>query len=349
MFRTLFCLLGLAATQLHAQPVFNRADMPGPGDSSRVMNASTPISLTSRLNTTGANVRWDFSDLQPVESELIHFRTATETPYFFFVLANAHGAKFADSINLLVLSLQNIYDFYNTTNTRYATVGRGVTVQGFPLPAQYTDPDELYFFPLQFGRKDSSTFAYGLNIPGTGGYNSRGGRLSEVDGWGEVVTPFGTYEALRVKSTLRTIDSISFNGFNLALPVRTEIEYKWLVKGEKVPVLTVRGASLFGTFTPTTIQYRFSYPSIVPPISVPVNPGEVILYPNPTNDLVFIALNSLDKLDHIQIFDEYGRVVFDEPGHRLLFDVRELSAGVYHVRMQGQYGTYTKKLIVTSR
>ena len=349
MLRTLFCLLGLIITQTHAQPVFNRADMPLPGDSGRVMNASAATSLTTRLNTAGANVRWDFSDLLPSESELVYFRTATETPYFFFVLANAHGTKFADSINLILLSLQNIYDFYNTTNSRYATVGRGVTVQGFPLPAQYTDPDELYFFPLQFGRRDSSTFAYGINIPNTGGYSSRGGRLTEVDGWGEVVTPFGTYQALRVKSTLRIIDSVSFNGFNFAIPARGEIEYKWLVKGEKVPVLTIRGNSLFGTFTPNTIQYRYNYPRIVPPVTISVQPGDVILYPNPASELVFFALNALDRIEYIQVYDSYGKKVHEEVGSRGFVDVRAWGAGVYSFRIQGQYGIYDRRLVVNRK
>lgn len=349
MLRTLLCLLGLAFTQLHAQPVFNRADMPVAGDTARVMNASAPTSVTARLNVAGAQKRWDFSDLQPTQSELVHFRGATETPYFFFILANAFGTKVADSINLILLSLQNVYDFYNTTNARYAAVGRGVTVQGFPLPAQYTDADEVYFFPLQFGRRDTSTFAYGLNIPGTGGYNSRGGRLTEVDAWGELVTPFGTYQTLRVKSTLRIIDSISFNGFNLALPVRTEVEYKWLAKGEKVPVLQIRGNSLFGLFTPTTVQYRYDLPRIVPPVTVPINPGEVVLYPNPAHDLIYIGINSLDRIDHIQVFDEFGKLLYDQAGNRSLFDVRELNAGVYHMRLQGQYGTYSKKFVVASR
>ncbi|MBA4304503.1 MAG: hypothetical protein C0424_09795 [Sphingobacteriaceae bacterium] len=349
MLRTLLCVLGLVFSQLHAQPVFNRADMPVAGDSARVMNAAAPSNLTARLNVVGAQKRWDFSDLQPSQSELVYFRGATETPYFFFILANAYGTKVADSINLLLLSLQNVYDFYNTTNARFAAVGRGVTVQGFPLPAQYTDADEVYFLPLQFGRRDTSTFAYGLNIPGTGGYNSRGGRLTEVDAWGELVTPFGTYQTLRVKSTLRIIDSISFNGFNLALPLRTEIEYKWLTKGEKVPVLQIRGNSLFGLFTPTTVQYRYNLPRIVPPISVPVNPGEVVLYPNPTRELIFIAVSSLDRLEHIQVFDEQGRVLYDEPGSKSFIDVRDLRAGVYHMRLQGQYGIYHKKFVVAGR
>jgi len=347
MLRTIFCLLGFIATQLTAQPVFNRLDMPIPGDTARVMNATAPSALTARLDLKGANVRWDFSDLQANESELVHFRTATETPYFFFLLANAHGSKFADSINLLVINLQNIYDFYNTTNLRYATIGRGVTVQGFPLPAQYSDPDELYFFPLQFGRRDSSTFAYGINLPNTGGYNSRGGRLTEVDAWGEVITPFGKYQALRVKSTLRIIDSVSFNGFNFAIPARTEVEYKWLVKGEKLPVLTIRGNSVFGNFTPATIQYRYNFPRIVPPVAISVQPGDVVLYPNPATEFVFFALHPLDRIEHFQVFDSYGKMVHEEVGSKGLVDVRSWAAGVYSFRMQGQYGVYDRRVVVT--
>lgn len=349
MKRTGLLCFGLLPWLVVAQPVFNRADMPVAGDTARVMNASVPTNLNTRLQLTGANVTWDFSDLQAQEHELVSFQGATQTPYFLFALSNAHGVKFTDSINLLVISLQNIYDFYNVNNQRYAAVGRGVTVQGFPLPAQYTDPDEVYFFPLQYGRRDTSTFAYGISIPQTGGFASRGGRLTEVDGWGTLNTPFGTYDALRVKSTLRIIDSISFNGINLPLPQRTEVEYRWLVKNEKVPVLRIRGNAFFGTFTATEVQYRFNLPQIVPPIRVTVPPGEVVLYPNPTQELLFLAVNSLDRIEHIQIADQFGRVLFSEAGHRSLIDVRELQSGVYQLTITGQYGQKTQKFVVAAR
>lgn len=349
MKRTWLFYFGLLPCFVAAQPVFNRADMPVPGDTARVMNASVPGNLNTRLQITGANSNWDFTDLQPEAHELVSFQGAVQTPYFFFALANAHGVKFADSINLLVVSLQNIYDFYNVSNQRYAIVGRGVTVQGFPLPAQYTDPDELYFFPLQFGKRDTSTFAYGLSIPQTGGFASRGGRLTEVDGWGTLATPFGTYNALRVKSTLRIVDSISFNGFNLPLPQRTEVEYRWLAKGEKAPVLRIRGNAFFGNFTATEVQYRYNLPQVVPQINVTVPPGEVVLYPNPTRELLFLAVNSLDRIEHIQIADQFGRIVFNETGSRSLLDVRELQSGVYQLTVAGQYGQITKKFVVAAR
>jgi len=346
MARTLFLALGLLVSQLNAQPIITRSDMPSIGDTTRVMNATAGLSLNAKLGIKGEQQRWDFTDLQSTESELVRFQTPTETPYFFFVLANAQGIKFADSINLFLLNLENVYDFYNLNNSRYATVGRGVTVQGFPLPAQYSDPDELYFFPLQFGRSDSSTFAYGLSIPNTGGYSSRGGRKTEVDGWGEVITPFGRYSCLRVKSTVQMQDSISINGLDIALPIRTEIEYKWLAKGEKVPVLSIRGNSVFGSFSPTSIRYRYNYPQIVPPTSFMLEPGELIIYPNPTQDLVFFGMNALDKMDRIQAFDLYGRVIMDHSGTLEYLDVSDWNAGVYSLRIWAQYGVQEKRLVV---
>lgn len=348
--RTWLVIFGLlTSVSVLGQVVFNRSDMPLPGDTARVMNAVSPANLNAQLQLTGANVSWDFSDLQPESHELLSFQGAAQTPYFFFALANAHGVKFADSINLLVINLQDIFDFYNVNNQRYAAVGRGVTVQGFPLPAQYSDADELYFFPLQYGRRDSSTFAYGISIPQTGGFASRGGRLTEVDGWGVLKTPFGSYDALRVKSTLRIIDSISFNGINVPLPQRTELEYRWLAKGEKAPVLLVRGNAIFGAFTATDIQYRYDLPQIVPPAAVSVSAGEVVLYPNPTREALFLAVNPLDRIERLQITDQFGRMVYDEGGHRLLIDVQEWQSGVYQLTVTGQYGQTRHKFVVAAR
>lgn len=329
-----------------AQISLSSSDFPRPGDTLRVMNASA-TGLANRVQQTGANFNWNFSNLQPQADELLSHQAPLSTPYFFLALTASYGMKIADEIDLLVTAFRNVYDFYSVNNNRMAVVGRGVTVEGFPIPVIYTNADEVFFFPLTYGRKDSSTFAYNLNIPTLGGFSSRGGRLTEVDGWGTVTTPGGSYDCLRVKSTLRIIDSISFQGFNLSLPLRTEVEYYWMAKSEKVPVLKIRGNSLFGIFQPTLVQYRYLPPSPTPPIKVPVPAGSMVVYPNPSSDFLFIALNQLDKIDGLQLFDEKGRRVFEHIGDpKAGIDLRGFESGVYSLRVYGQYGVYTSRVVV---
>ncbi|MFN3528984.1 MAG: T9SS type A sorting domain-containing protein [Bacteroidia bacterium] len=343
---TLFLLFCLNFGTSQAQISILAPDMARAGDTMRVMNAAI-AGLANRIQASGPDFIWDFSDLQPQTDELINHQSALNTPYFFLALSATYGIKVVDEIDLLVTAFRNIYDFYNVSNNRLAIVGRGVTVEGFPIPVIYTDPDEVFFFPLTYGRKDSSTFSYTLNIPTLGAFASRGGRLTEVDGWGTVRTPEGNYTCLRVKSTLRIVDSISFQGINLPLPLRTEVEYYWLAKNERVPVLKIRGNSLFGTFQPTLVQYRYVPSPPIPPISVPVPAGQMVVYPNPSSDFLFIALNQLDKMEGVQLFDEMGRRVFEHAGSlKAGIDLRGFESGVYSLRVYGQYGVYTSRVVV---
>jgi hypothetical protein len=331
-----------------AQISITRAEMPQSGDTVRVMNAAVPANAGARLDATGANFNWDFSDLQPTTDELLSYRIGLQTPYFYFL--TAYGTQVQENLNLFVVELEQLYDFYNLNNNRFAVTGKGFTVTGLPLPAFFSDPDEVFFLPLTYQRSDSSTFAFSLNIPTVGEYRSRGGRKTEVDGWGTITTPQGTFDCLRVKSTVRTRDSITFNGFDIGIPLRTEVQYYWLAKDEKAPILKATGTSFFGQFTPTLVQYRYNSPVLVPPIKVSVAAGKVLLYPNPATESMYLAVNGLDRIEAVQMYDEYGRLVKAFEGNPVAgVDIRDLQSGLYSVRVYGQYGVYTEKIVVVPR
>ncbi len=341
-FTAVFC------SYAQAQISITRNEMPQSGDTVRVMNATVPASIGPRLAATGASFNWDFSDLEPTTDELLSYRLGIQTPYFYFL--TAYGTQVQDNLNLFVVNLEQLYDFYNLNNSRFAVTGKGFTVTGLPLPAFFSDPDEVFFLPLTFQRSDSSTFAFSLNIPTVGEYRSRGGRKTEVDGWGTIKTPEGTFECLRVKSTVRTLDSITFNGLNIGIPVRTEVQYYWLAKDQKAPVLKATGTSFFGQFTPTTLQYRYTAPVFAPPIKVPVEVGKVLLYPNPVSEILYLAVNGIDRIDAVQMFDEYGRLVKVVEGNSPAgIDIRDLQSGLYSLRVYGQFGVYTEKVVVVPR
>jgi len=327
-----------------AQITLSRDQLPRSGDSAQIMNAQLSIPGT-RFAATGPGSNWDFSDLQSATPDLVWYRPGIQTPYFLFL--NSFGTKVQDSLNLLVVSLQNVFEFYNSNNTRWAAVGRGFTVSGIPIPTFYTDNDEIFFFPLTYGRKDSSTFAYNISIPTVGEYASRGGRVTQVDGWGSITTPQGTFECLRVKSALRILDSLTFQGNTFGVPLRTEIEYYWLSREEHIPILKVRGTSFFGLFNPSLVQYRFTPKSGVPPPDVPVADGDFLLYPNPTDRMLYMAVGRFDQINRLQFIDQMGRVLRDWAAPvRPMLDLGDVPAGTYTVRAECTYGTYVRKVVV---
>lgn len=344
----LLCLAFLLPCLGYGQIVIERADMPQSGDTVRVASAAT-TGFAARVTATGPDFRWDFSDLQPQENRLVNYQPAFQTPYLFYFLT-AYGQKTTDTLNLFVVNLTQLYDFYNLNNNRFATIGRGFSLEGIPLPANYSDPDEIFFLPISYGRTDNSTYAFEVAVPTLGAYQSQGQRTTEVDGWGEITTPAGTFDCLRLKSTVRIIDSIEFNGINLGLPARTEVEYYWLAKGEKAPILKVSGTTFFGTFNPTAVQFRYSPPPLSPQVKVQVPAGKAVLYPNPTLDKLFIAVHPIDRIQAVLFYDEFGRLVRQSNGYPAVgFDVYEWQSGLYTVQIFGSYGVYTEKVLIMPR
>ncbi|HNG05973.1 MAG TPA: hypothetical protein PKU98_05695, partial [Saprospiraceae bacterium] len=131
-------------------------------------------------------------------------------------------------------------------------------LSGIPVPIIFNSPDVIYELPLNFGNTSSSSSGYELNLPSLAYYGYSQERSNEVDGWGTIATPAGTFEALRVKSTIAGHDTIAVDtlgvGFNIDRPLVHE--YKWLAQGIRVPVLQINTTEIFGNEVVTGIWYH---------------------------------------------------------------------------------------------
>ena len=234
----LFCL---ASALLNAQITISATDMPGVNDTLRYSTgATTGLNATTIASNTGINYTWDFSALTPTDQLLQSFKASTATPYFLY-FAGMIGYKRADSVVLGPLTQKNVWDFYKNTASKFTIEGTGFTTSGIPLASDYSDPDELYYFPLNYSDIDSGTFNVATSIPTLGSYIQAGKRKNSVDGWGNITTPFGTFNALRIKSVITETDTIKITTpINFSLPFsNNRIEYKWLAKGIHIPILEI--------------------------------------------------------------------------------------------------------------
>lgn len=246
-------LLGISS-QTAGQITITQADMPGNGDTLRYSLAAPGGTLP--FNLSGANQVWDFSALTPTSQDIDDFKASLLTPYaFFFLGLNKYGRKITDSIGVGAFSFKDIYNFYRKTAQVFDVEGIGLRFQGIPLPAYYTDRDELYQFPLTYLRRDSSTFKFTISLPTLATYSQVGYRINEVEGWGTIMTPFGTFNCLKIKSTVISADSLNIGGFPVKFS-QNRIEYKWLANGIKIPVMEISGNLIGNNFLPTTVKYR---------------------------------------------------------------------------------------------
>lgn len=338
-------LLCLYSSFLSAQITLNRSHFPQSGDSMRFSN-SNPAAMADRVQTSGANQNWDFSDLQSSSQDVLYFQNSLQTPYFFYFF-NTFGNKLVDSIDLVVTQLTLLYNFFGANNNKFSTRGLGFSVQGLPLPANYTDEDEVYHFPLNYGRRDSTTFAFAASLPTLGDYKSSGWRKTEVDGWGSISTPYGTFDCLRLKSTIFTRDSLNIQGFNLGLPPRTTVEYKWLAKEEKIPILEISGTQIGNNFTPTAVRFRDRIPPFVPAAAASSDLLALQLYPVPANDKLLLRMHPANSLQRMLIFDSFGKMVYDENSFPVTgFDLSFWPDGVYVAHIITEKLTLSRRFMV---
>lgn len=370
--KLLILLVSCFSIPLFSQISITHTNMPVSGDTCRYTNAA--LSSVGDYTTTGANYVWDFSTLDSTSQTLREFKSITNTPYSFFgflFASTAYGEKTLDTVPIPTIpipgipsiSLTDIYTFYSKSPislpTKFLAEGLGVKINGIPLPNTFTNEDELYFFPLNYTDRDSSTFRFSTLtttlIPFQ--YIKQGYRITEVDGWGSITTPYGTEQCLRVVTTQYSIDT--FKVFNLPFLGTQSFgfpnyvrSYQWLSLGEKIPYLEVSGNLIAGNFTPNQAKYRDVIRSFVG-IKEEIAPLALSVFPNPANTelSVIIPQNIHDVI--AEITDLQGKIILTKTlaqnsnfVNQHLIDVSNIAKGVYLLKLSTGTSKQTLKISV---
>ncbi len=257
---------------------------------------------------TGADFNWDFSTLQPITQTVDTFVKVTETPpvYWLFFLTSANMASPLGSSPIEQIPLTDAFNFYNNTSGSFADVGYAATVFGIPLPFKFDNADIIYRFPMDYGNVDSSESGFEFAIPDLAYLKVERKRVNTVDGWGNLTTPFGSFEVLRIKSEVIEYDSIYIDSLNIGIPVNLEYtEYKWLADGQKIPVL-IATENIIGTVA----EYRDSIRDLTVDMheSFGVDNLDMTIYPNPVSKVLHVRYFSAgNHIVEINIFGLNGR------------------------------------------
>lgn len=333
------CCVALSAI---AQITITSADMPVKGDTLRFSTA-LPLGLNSLLNDTGANKTWNVDTLTPVTQRLIEYKSALHVNpvYGFTIAASAYGYMVADSLggvsSQLPVSIKEVYTFFNkkgtAPNDRFIAEGFGAKIAGAPVPANYSNEDELYFFPLDYGDKDTSDYSLKINIPTVGSTVQTGDRYTSVDGWGTIKTPFFTtaQSCLRIRSEVNGVDSVQLGSFPAVGIPRQSIDYIWLVKGEHYPALWITANMVGSTPTITNVRYRDTYRVLsVDDTKAGSVAVDFKIYPNPATESLHIDVPVTQF--SVSVFDMQGRNVINSENNKML-DISGLAAGNYIIRL----------------
>lgn len=322
-----------------AQITIGPEDMPERGDTVRYYTSS---GQGLDLSITGAGVIWDFSALSIGNAAADTLLPVSSAPQLYqFMFSNAllfpqnaanYGVKGA-GFGIADFQLDDYYDFYKTTNTGFRNVGFGATLQNVPLPTRRVPVDIIHRFPMEFGNVDTSVSRFSVSVPNLLHFGQEQVRASVVDGHGTLILPGNrSFEVLRQKAVITRNDTIYIeqlgNGFRFPEP--PTVEYRWLCKEVKGPVLTVT------TVAGAIVSVRFFYipPPPAPPLPPPAPP--LVIFPNPTATDISVTLpEGYDG--SFMIIDASGRdtrpAVVAHPGTTQRFRLDELASGSYTLQL----------------
>ena len=208
------------------------------------------------------------------------------------------------------------------------------------------DKDKIYNFPVSFGDADSSDSDYTLSVPGIGYVEGQQHRVNNVDGWGTLTTPFGTFNTLRVVSELTGQDSIYLDtlGFGFSFPRNKTREYKWLATNSGIPELQINTTVLGATEVISSIRYRDIYRDTTTSVglnAISISDFSANMYPNPSSDgnCFLKIMNASSRNINVHVYSITGSLLMNldkslennSSGIVQLSELSQLSVGMYRI------------------
>ena len=295
----------------------NESDMTIPN----IYNVSKMNDVTFNPDETGQNYEWDFSFMQFDTQVNDTFFSVSDAPYVYQAVYNNpldqdHKATVVQStgnISNMVTAIQitDNYDYFKNASSRYVKVGVGSSINGVPTAMKYDDVEIVVGdFPLLFNHVTSSVSVASADIPSIGYYGQTIDRSNIVDGYGQLTTPYGTFETVRTKSVINIKDTLYYEAYHngIAFDRPEVVEYNWYGDSQFIPLLTIR--------TTAGGNYAASYKDSVrltTQLNAIDNNFKTKIYPTITSDKINVELNCTNYNGiEIIIVNEMGVTLYHE-------------------------------------
>lgn len=341
--------------QSSAQITIKASDMPTVGDTLRYSIGQMDANFLSNYKKSGSNQVWNFSSIKSLQQDVEENLSASQTPYSF---PGTIAKKLADTLKLGDAVFTDVFEFYDSSSTEFSLVGRGLSYYmnfkiSFDIP--FTNPDEVYQFPLDYQDRDSNDFVakFSINFPYKVFYQSKGYRINNVDAYGQISTPYGTFDALRVVTDIVQTDTLSYDTIQTKINTHRR-EYKWLAKDIKYPVLLLSGTVSSGNFMPLSFTYRDSMltSSIE---NENYNSINISVQPNPvtSNEIKLVKGDDVNQVIDIELLNISGKSLLKKNiahlsgSKSITIPLPEyLSNGIYFIRFNAAGRIVSKKVIL---
>ena len=350
----------LLSQSVNSQVTISSNDMPNDGDTCLIStsNQLADVDYTS----TGADQTWDFSYLTASAQRVDTFYNVDNSSALYqlsfnnwLTAADYDSDYYTKATNGAlpeipggVVTLENPVFFSKISTSKIEIVGLGVEVNGIEIPVQFDTLDTVYEFPMDYTNSwySRSAFSIDMNPAYDAQFKRQQQRDAVVDGWGEITTPFGTFNALRTKTTLTYQDSIFADPFGLGgswfeLPTPETVEYNWWTNNNKVPVLKITTQA----GNATAVEFRDHEVDGFASLSN-TNAKKIKVFPNPTTEKITIDSPN-DEVNLLDILDLNGKIIYSSSfSTTKTIQVSNWAKGLYFVKITGTNTIINQTFIV---
>lgn len=341
----LLFIFGAASLASQAQITITTADVATPTKVIYQAHDTLPAGIS--MGSAGPSQTWNMSALGADQMDTLTFRPYSAAP----------NPKFAGANIAVQSGSQPFYTYLSNTSSMLTILGNSAVVDIGTGPTPFNQvnspAEKLANFPAAYGSNFTNNFTvktvlyYGASGVDSIRMRSYHQKSVNVDAWGSLATPLGTFSTLRFLEVSHNWDTTEYyvsalGGWQTSssspLPPQyakdSAKKYTWWANAVGFPLVD---ASLdYNTLAPNGISWLMAYPSTVG-VNEYTAATEMNIYPNPAQDQVNIAIDP-SKVSSVQVFDVTGRMI---GAQQITANVTTLNTsayanGVYSINMIGK-------------
>jgi hypothetical protein len=343
-----------------SQITLSESDFPSAGDTIRYSFTSNPV---TDYSVSGPGITWDFSALVPDSQNVRNYKSMNDASFNViltfgpFAPTKYRASYFNENRDLpldqlsqfLPVAISEINGYTKSIADSITALGYSINVDGQTVPFQSDTIETKYKFPLNFASIYSSRGYTSVDFNPIADFKFKQyrNRNSQVDGYGTLITPFGTFQVLRIKHVIEETDSVyqTFfgTGFWIGIPPTITTEYEWFGNGKKDALLKIVEVNVNGNSQIRSVEYQDIYRDLTASISEVKN--EIEVYPTLTEDK--ININSPIEISEFEIWDTQGKTelkgLLNDNNSSII--VSELNLGLHFLKLKTATDSFVFRFI----
>jgi len=330
-------LLSLAITSF-GQIIITNDDIAPVGTTVYMSNDTVPAAEIIP-GDAGANKTWDFSNVKAQTTDTINLVLPASTPY---------ADKFPESNFAMTFSGDSMFLFMERNDDKLVRTGMAFTLsEEDPMFWHFEPEDILLDFPVAYENSYTENYVIDYTIvspqPGADSVRLKSDVAKEtnIDAWGSLTIPLGTFDVLRQRVDEISTDSIFVKLMGdwmfISETIDTNISYSWWTDDVAV------GFSLFSiSVVPASgdVDGSVSFMNSFPVGWFENNMIENSVFPNPVSNMLNIEFEEAQNGELI-IMNQFGQLVGKENlsgQSRVRFNMSALPAGLYLFTLRNASG-----------